>query len=54
MLEMFAALLVLLAVAGGLIFVFWLEARHGLHGPAEKGPYVPIRGTDVRGPDVSP
>ncbi|CDX30920.1 hypothetical protein P9273_14300 [Mesorhizobium sp. WSM4935] len=51
MLEMFAALLVLSAVAGGLIVVFWLEARHGLHGPPEK---APIGGTDVGGPDVAP
>ncbi|PBC09394.1 hypothetical protein CK230_14700 [Mesorhizobium sp. WSM3859] len=40
MIEMFAAVLVLSTVAGGLIFVFWLEARYGLHGPAEKGLYA--------------
>ncbi|RWB72399.1 MAG: hypothetical protein EOQ50_19375 [Mesorhizobium sp.] len=54
MIEMFAAVLVLSTVSGGLIFVFWLEARYGLHGPAEQGLFAPVRGTDVGGPDVAP
>ncbi|PBC01481.1 hypothetical protein CK220_26130 [Mesorhizobium sp. WSM3860] len=42
MLETVAAVLVLLAVVGGLICAFWVEARYGVHGLSEDIPAASV------------
>ncbi|PBB39859.1 hypothetical protein CK222_31375 [Mesorhizobium sp. WSM3866] len=42
MLETIAAVLVLLAVVGGLICAFWIEASYGVHGLTEDIPAAPV------------